>query len=176
MKAYAEKVIEGRKAPGDPDWGPECECILATVFNWGHCVRANDKWMQQYVEAATSGTEMAQDEHHRPGFMKAGKGKTTEERARNYTEYVLTCSEYAMNLQNDHLWLGDSDADWHHPLIFTLRPRGEENQRNRSAAAQKRRAQRAVSNTGYTPQQLKERQEQRRGRGCGSGSGSGAAW
>ena len=37
-------------------------------------------------------------------------------------EWPIVASEYAMYLENRHLWLGEKDADWHVPLNIIIEP------------------------------------------------------
>ena len=47
-------------------------------------------------------------------------------------EWIVIVSEYAMYLQNRHLWLREKDADWHVPLNIIIRPADVGNQRKRT--------------------------------------------
>ena len=47
-------------------------------------------------------------------------------------EWSIVVSEYAMYLENRHLWLGEKDADWRVPLNIIIKPADVGNQRKRT--------------------------------------------
>ena len=47
-------------------------------------------------------------------------------------EWSVVVSEYAMYLENRHLWLGEKDADWHVPLNIIIRGADVGNRRKRT--------------------------------------------
>ena len=63
-------------------------------------------------------------------------------------EWSIVVSEYAMYLENRHLWLGEKDADWHVPLNIIIKPADVGNQRKRTEQKRQESWQKYVHITG----------------------------
>ena len=59
-------------------------------------------------------------------------------------DWSFKAQEYSLHFSRPHLWLQDTDGDWHSPLTVTLRPRVVRNKRKRTSEGYARRNARAL--------------------------------
>jgi hypothetical protein len=116
----------GRENPNLPwkEW-PELDVIMCSIISWGHdkSSSTNRKFLQssdmptfrKFVHDSLS------SKNHGPG------------------EFFINVDNYYMNLENQHLLLGQNDADWHSPLIVKFVSAYQGGKRKRSFEAESRR-------------------------------------
>ncbi len=130
------------------DWAqdyPDLDSMVTISLSWGHSLVG-----QAYRNNLMPESDETAD-------LRTG---ATDAVGRGVTDYLIDVHEYALKLDNEHLWLGKSDKDWHRPLITIHRNVGKANVRKRSEEAAARRAQKYLDYKG------------RKGKGKGSSGGS----
>ena len=90
-------------AKPDRDWNlqPKIDCVVACILSWGH------GYSPQVARPLTESDV-------------ANTVSTTSLTIND--EWTVVVSDYAMYLENRHLWLGEKDAGWRVPLNIIIRP------------------------------------------------------
>ena len=127
-----EVLQDADKLASDPnsDWDtnyPDLDSMVAIHFSWGHSSVAR----VIRDTALESRTDEEKAELQASAVSASGRG---------LCDYSIEVNEYSLRLGNEHLWLGQSDKDWHRPLITVARLIGKTNVRKRTEAATARRA------------------------------------
>jgi hypothetical protein len=123
------EALDSHFAKPDRDWNlqPNIDCVVACILSWGHGYSA--QVFRQLNETDALNTVST-------------KSLTMND------EWSIVVSEYAMYLENRHLWLGEKDADWHVPLNIIIKPADVGNQRKRTEQKRWERWQRYLTATG----------------------------
>ena len=139
------------------DWNedyPDLDSMVSITLSWGHN-SVGQAHRQKLIQAEDTADL---------------RTSAVDAKGRGVVDYLIDVHEYALKLDNEHLWLGRSDKDWHRPLITIHRNIGKANVRKRSDEAAARRAQKFAD---YKGQQGKDKSK---GGGKGSQASSWSGW
>ena len=123
------EALDSHFAKPDRDWNlqPNIDCVGACILSWGHGDSAQVFGQLHETNALNT---------------VSTKSLTMND------EWSIVVSEYAMYLENRHLWLGEKDADWHAPLSIIIKPADVGNQRKRTEQKRQERWQKYLTIVG----------------------------
>ena len=115
------------------------DCIVLVAYSWGH-TRKDKQELWDFDDKPPQEKEriLREREESRAAIVaetlaRPGVGSCT---------WHIYVQQYAMMLTNRHVWLSETDGDWHRPLLAFIRHKDDKNRRTRSAKATARRQQR----------------------------------
>jgi hypothetical protein len=117
----------------------EYDCVVLIAYSWGHTAKERKEYRDAVALPFTERERYAAEEARRRAAIVANTIARPGVGEYAWNMYV---QQYAMQLTNQHVWLSETDGDWHRPLIVFMRHEKDKNRRVRSAKAIARRSQR----------------------------------